>query len=85
MHPTYTIKSIIVILFKVSWYNPQNDRLAANHTGVEGNETNLDFVSNGIVLRDTANGHLNYSGYSYVAFAIGQTMVGTNDVPATAR
>ena len=66
-------------------YNPQNDRLAPNHTGVESNETGIDLVSNGIVIRETANGHLNYSNYTYVGMAFGQSIVGSNNVPCTAR
>ena len=66
-------------------YNPQNDRLASNHTNTESNETNIDLVSNGIVIRDTANGHLNYSNYTYVGMAFGQSVVGSNNVPNTAR
>ena len=66
-------------------YNAQNDRLAPNHTGVEGNETGVDLVSNGIVIRETSNGHLNYSNYTYVGMAFGQSIVGSNNIPATAR
>lgn len=66
-------------------YNPQNDRLACNHANAESNETNIDLVSNGIVIRDTSNGHLNYSNYTYVGMAFGQSIVGSNNVPATAR
>jgi hypothetical protein len=66
-------------------YNPQNDRLFPNTTGTESNETNIDLVSNGIVIRDTANGHLNYSNYTYVGMAFGQSIVGSNNVPCTAR
>ena len=66
-------------------YNPQNDRLAPNNTNTENNETNIDLVSNGIVIRDTSNGHLNYSNYTYVGMAFGQSIVGSNNIPATAR
>tara|TARA_A100001011_G_scaffold94980_1_gene99792 strand:+ start:721 stop:1761 length:1041 start_codon:yes stop_codon:yes gene_type:complete len=66
-------------------YNPQNDRLFPNNDNVEGNETLIDLVSNGIVIRDTSNGHLNYSNYTYVGMAFGQSIVGSNKVPATAR
>ena len=45
----------------------------------------VDFLSNGFKVRSTSNG-VNGSGateYSYMA--IGQTLVGTNNIPATAR
>ena len=66
-------------------YNPQNDRLFPNTTATESNETLIDLVSNGIVIRDTANGHLNHGSNTYVGMAFGQSIVGSNNVPCTAR
>ena len=66
-------------------YNPNNVRLVPNDTGTEdATDTPLDMLSNGFKLRATSQ-YVNYSGGSYIYLAFGQTMVGTNNVPATAR
>ena len=62
--------------------------LEANQSNVEQNNTgynDVDFLSNGIKIRED-NGDLNASGghYIYMAFAE-NPIVGSNDVPATAR
>ena len=43
-----------------------------------------EMVSNGFKLR-TNDGAFNDTGGVYVYWAIGQTMVGTNNIPCTAR
>ena len=45
---------------------------------------NVDFLSNGIKIRED-NGDLNASGGSYIYWAFGQSLVGTNNTPNTAR
>ena len=64
--------------------NVVGDRLYAQASDAEAAVTNLDFLSNGFKLRST-DGAINNSGGSYIYAAFGQTVVGTNDTPATAR
>ena len=72
---------------KRNTFNPENARLATNVSSIENaTPTNmLDFLSNGFKLRDTDDAW-NATGntYIYMAFAE-QPLVGTNNVPATAR
>ena len=67
--------------------NPMGTLLIANDSGADNTSQNpiLDFTSNGFKLRRTWVG-FNGSGatYIYMAFAE-QPLVGTNNVPATAR
>ena len=44
----------------------------------------MDFVSNGVKIRG-GDGEINTSGGDYIYLAMGQTLVGTNNVPCTAR
>jgi len=44
----------------------------------------IDFLSNGIKIRED-NGECNGSGDSYIYMAFGQSLVGSNNVPCTAR
>ena len=44
----------------------------------------MDFVSNGFKLRGTG-GAVNSNGTGYVYYAVGQTLVGSNNIPCTAR
>ena len=67
--------------------NPTNNLLRADQNAAElvGNANlKLDLLSNGFKLRQT-DGALNSSGAKFIYMAIGQTMVGSNNVPATAR
>tara|TARA_R110002049_G_C9029801_1_gene551949 strand:- start:16 stop:1065 length:1050 start_codon:yes stop_codon:yes gene_type:complete len=63
-------------------YNPSNSYVNGNLDAVEYAATDLDIVSNGIKMRSTGGGH-NDGNYIYVAF--GQSIVGSNNIPATAR
>ena len=63
-------------------YNP-NKLLLANNTNVESS-ANFDILSNGFKTR-TTDGEWNGSGNTYVYMAIGQSLVGSNNIPATAR
>ena len=68
-------------------YNPVNQVLVPNDSAAEttattSNRIYCDFLSNGVKLRGNASS-ANGSGSTYVYLAIGQTMVGTNDIPAT--
>ena len=66
-------------------YNLTNKMLNPNETGSEGTNNSVDLLSNGFKMR-TSDGNSNgYSdGYIYAAFAE-QPLVGTNNIPATAR
>lgn len=67
--------------------NPSNvigKYLEADTSDAEGDSVNLDFISNGFKLRTTTGAH-NASGGSYIYMAFGQSIVGSNNIPATAR
>jgi hypothetical protein len=67
-------------------YNPESLYLYANLSQAEGTETGgLDFLSNGFKIRNSF-GYTNTSSgnYIYMAFAE-QPLVGTNNIPCTAR
>jgi len=65
-------------------YNPKNDRLIADTADAEADPGGFDILSNGFKLRFTS-GNANGSGGSYIYMAFGQSLVGSNNVPATAR
>jgi len=65
-------------------YNVINKKLFANTTGTEDSYDSFDFVSNGFKIRSSGTGH-NASGGNFIYMAIGQTLVGSNNVPCTAR
>jgi len=66
-------------------FNPVNEALFPSATTLETNVGNgVDFCSNGVKITDDG-GELNTSGATYIYYAIGQTIVGTNNVPCTAR
>ena len=66
-------------------FNPVDKPLSANSDAAENsNDNDWDIVSNGLKLRDTGTGE-NASGGTYIYMAFGQTLVGTNNIPATAR
>jgi hypothetical protein len=65
-------------------YNGSMAALYPNEAAAEGFANNIDLLSNGFKLR-TAGAHLNSSAtFIYMAFAEAP-LVGTNNVPATAR
>ncbi len=64
--------------------NPNDKRLRANTSEVEATSTRADFLSNGIKIR-TSGGETNTSLESYAYIAFGQSLVGSNNVPCTAR
>ena len=67
-------------------YNPHNYRLVAHGTDTEytGSPIYTDILSNGIKLRATDT-DTNGSGQTYLYIAFGQSLVGSNNVPCTAR
>ena len=63
--------------------NPVEDKLQANSNALETNDLSMDFVSNGFKFRQNGG---NFNGsYNYIYMAFGQSLVGTNNIPATAR
>ena len=64
-------------------FNPQ-DPLYANATDAEQTSDDYDLVSNGFVVKNASGGGGGDSG-SMLYMAFGQTLVGTNNVPANAR
>ena len=70
---------------KRNTYNILNKRLVANISGAENTADYLDFTSNGFKIRTIANG-LNQSGNTMIYMAFAENpLVGTNNIPATAR
>ena len=66
-----------------SGFNVIDKTLRPNVTTVEGS-SNIDFLSNGVKIRNT-DAEDNTSGGTYIYMAIGQSLVGSNNVPCTAR
>jgi hypothetical protein len=65
-------------------YNPSNSYVNPNLSAAEYAGTDLDIVSNGFKLKSSGGGH-NESGHTYIYMAFGQSLVGSNNVVATAR
>lgn len=67
-------------------FNVNNVRLEANNFDVEvtGASDSIDILSNGFKFRHSS-ASFNISGNTYIYMAIGQSIVGSNNVPATAR
>ena len=65
--------------------HPNNYRLYSHQDAVEATNIDVcDFLWNGVKFRNN-DGSINDTGGVYVVWAIGQTTVGTNNVPATGR
>ena len=71
---------------KRAGYNPDNEDLLANTTGVEDDTNNFwDLTSTGFKIK-TAGGNINTSGSVYVYAAFAEfPLVSSNDVPTVAR
>ena len=77
-----------------SYANVSNHTLAANSSNAEssfgggesvfGASNKVDILSNGIKIREASN-YNNTSGATYIYMAFGQSLVGSNNVPCTAR
>ena len=66
-------------------YNPKNHRLYASTNDAEDTSAErLDLLSNGFKIRTTGS-HVNESGDTMIYMAFGQSLVGSNNIPATAR
>ena len=72
---------------KRSGYNVDNDEMSPNTNGGDNDGQTyqyVDLLSNGFKWRETSN-NKNGSSDTYIFMAFGQTLVGINDTPATAR
>ncbi len=65
-------------------YNVKNRELFANNTNVEETNDQIDLLSNGFKMRANSTS-INTAGRSYLYLAWGQTLVGSNNKPCTAR
>jgi hypothetical protein len=69
-------------------FNPVEKNLAANSTNSEstwGTEYDIDILSNGFKMRD-ASGQTNGNGFGFIYMAFAEhPLVGTNNIPTTAR
>ena len=64
--------------------NPNNSYLSASSSAAENTSNPTDFLSNGVKIK-TSNGGWNGSGNTFIYMAFGQSLVGSNNVPCTAR
>ena len=71
---------------KRSPYNTSIIMLSPNQTAADNSTTNnsIDILSNGFKIR-TVDGRLNNAAATYIYMAFGQTLVGSNNIPCTAR
>ena len=65
-------------------YNPMRTYLHADGTSGDQDHVFFDFYSNGFKARNTVSGY-NSSGDNYIYMVFGQSLVGSNNVPCTAR
>ena len=63
-------------------YNIVNKKLFANESQSESSDEIANFLSNGFKL-DNSTTDLNYSTRTYIYWAFGQSLVGSNNVPCT--
>ena len=71
---------------KINSFNgASSQRLRPNSSGAEFSSSNeIDLLSNGFKTHGN-DGEINGSGFSYIYMAFGQSLVGTNNIPANAR
>jgi len=65
-------------------YNPDNRILYTNSNATEDSYDPIEHLSNGFKLISSTAGY-NDSGDTYIYYAVGQSIVGTNNVPNNAR
>ena len=65
-------------------YNPDNNQFYANTDGTEATGDYLNIFSNGFKITNT-NSVINGNNATYIYMAIGQSIVGSNNVPCNAR
>ena len=81
--PTVTADNWVMFDNKRLGYNPDNNFLYANGTNSENDADIIDLVSNGFKMRSSGNTSNRAEEFIYMAF--GQSLVGTNNIPCTAR
>ena len=64
-------------------YNVKNYNLSPNNTNAEAENDFIDILSNG--FKNRTSGVLNVANNTHVYIAFGQSIVGSNNVPCTAR
>ena len=64
--------------------NPMGAYQYANANSAEGTVSYIDFLFNGFRLVSTTSVAVNQNGNTFIYMAFGQTLVGTNNIPATA-
>ena len=71
---------------KRNTYNPKSKNLRPNSNDAEADSVWMivDFLSNGFKINDD-DASINESGKNYIYMAIGQSLVGSNNVPCIAR
>ena len=59
----------------------------SNSTATSGVNATIDLLSNGFKVRatNTSSGEIGFGTRKYLFWAFGQSLVGSNNVPATAR
>ena len=65
--------------------NPMGAYIYANANSAEGTVSYIDFLSNGFRLVSTSSVAVNKDGNTFVYAAFGQSLVGSNNIPCTAR
>jgi len=65
-------------------FNQSNYNMVANSESSENTGIPIDILSNGFKAR-ASEGNTNVSGNTYIYMAFGQSLVGSNNVPCTAR
>jgi len=79
-----SVESWVLVDNKRLGYNPDNNVLKPDTSGVEATDNDVDLLSNGFkIIRNT--GYVNASGNTFTYMAFGQSLVGDNNVPCTAR
>jgi len=81
---TNNTESWLIMDNKRQGYNPENEYLIADLNNAEGTPNHIDLLSNGFKLTSTGGG-FNGSGDTFIYMAFGQSIVGSNNVPCTAR
>ena len=65
-------------------YNVDNNSLLPSSSGTENTGDRIDLLSNGFKIRISSDG-VNDNNSTYIYMAFGQSLVGTNNIPCTAR
>ena len=84
-HSTAGNENWMLVDNKRDGFNVENEQLFPNTNGAEESNDEVDLLSNGFKLRAT-DGGLNGSSATYIYMAFAEApLVGSNNVPCTAR